>query len=229
VKAVPEFMAPRQTTAYYMPGDLRNAEPGWFYANTYALEQRPKYEMIALAMHEAVPGHHHQMAIAKELEGLPEFRRDTYLTAYGEGWALYSERLGLEMGLYDDPYDDFGRLLYEMWRACRLVVDPGMHALGWTRDEAIEFMRRNTALSELNIVNEVDRYIAWPGQATAYKIGELKIRELRARAEKALGKRFDRRAFHDRILGAGPLPLSTLERRIDEWIRRQQLAPLGYD
>ena len=192
VKEIPAFMAPNQTTAYYSPGDIRNAEPGYFYANTYALDQRPKYEMIALAMHEAVPGHHHQIAVAKEIDGVPEFRRQMWITSYGEGWALYSERLGIEMELYESPYDDFGRLLYEMWRATRLVVDPGMHALGWTRRQAIDFMAKNTALSMLNIENEVDRYIAWPGQACAYKLGELKIRELRAKAEAALGERFGR-------------------------------------
>jgi uncharacterized protein (DUF885 family) len=180
VRAIPDFMAPQQTTAYYSHGSIENGEPGWFYANTYGLDQRPKYEMIALAMHEAVPGHHLQSAIAQELEGIPEFRKHTWFNAFGEGWALYSERLGLEMGLYEDPYDDFGRLLYEMWRACRLVVDPGMHAFGWTREQAIEYMRRNTALSELNITNEIDRYIAWPGQACGYKIGEIRIRRLRA-------------------------------------------------
>ncbi len=187
VREVPLFMAPGQTTAYYMPGDLRNAEAGYFYANTYALDQRPKYEMISLALHEAVPGHHHQIAIAKEIDGLPEFRKNNWFTAFGEGWALYAERLGIEMDLFQDPYDDFGRLLYEMWRACRLVVDPGMHALGWSRSQAVDFMLENTALSELNINNEVDRYIAWPGQATAYKIGELKIRALREEAEQRLG------------------------------------------
>ena len=218
VREIPAFMAPSQTTAYYSRGDIDNAEPGYFYANTYALDQRPKYEMISLAMHEAVPGHHLQIAIAQELDGLPEFRKNSYFTAFGEGWALYSERLGIEMGLYEDPYDNFGRLLYEMWRACRLVVDPGMHALGWSREQAIQFMLDNTALSELNITTEVDRYIAWPGQATGYKIGELKIRELRQRAERKLSSRFDIRAFHDTVLGAGPLPLTMLERRINDWI-----------
>ena len=229
VQAIPEFMAPRQTTAYYRSGNLKNNEPGWFYANTYALQQRPKYEMIPLALHEAVPGHHHQTAIARELEGIPEFRKTTWFTAFGEGWALYTERLGIEMGMYEDPYDDFGRLLYEMWRACRLVVDPGMHALGWSRQQAIDFMLQNTALSELNIVNEVDRYIAWPGQATAYKIGELKIRELRKEAEEKLGERFDLRGFHDVILGAGSVPLDVMERRVRDWMQREELAGVSYD
>lgn len=222
VKEVPRFMAPTQTTAYYQSGSLENAEPGVFYANTYRLDQRPKYEMIALAIHEAVPGHHHQIALAQEIEGIPEFRRETWFTAFGEGWALYSERLGIEMGLYDDPYDDFGRLLYEMWRACRLVVDPGMHALGWSREQAIEFMKENTALSEHNIVTEIDRYIAWPGQATAYKIGEIRIVELRKRAEEALGETFDLREFHDVVLLAGAIPLPVLERRVEEWINARR-------
>ena len=187
-------------------------------ANTYQLDQRPKYEMITLAMHEAVPGHHLQIALAQEMENQPEFRKDAWFNAYGEGWALYSERLAIEMGLLRNSYDDFGRLTYEMWRACRLVVDPGMHALGWTREQAIQFMLDNTALSELNIKNEVDRYIAWPGQATAYKIGELRIRALRERAEKELGAKFDIRDFHDVVLGAGAVPLSILERRVNEWM-----------
>ncbi len=223
VRAIPAFMAPTQTTAWYQRGDIRNAEPGWFYANTYALDQRPKYEMIPLALHEAVPGHHLQVALAQELPDLPEFRRDSYFDAFGEGWALYSERLGIEMDLYGDPYDDFGRLLYEMWRSCRLVVDTGMHAMRWPRDRAIQYMLGNTALSRLNITNEIDRYISWPGQACAYKIGELKIRELRARAEERLGDKFDLRAFHDVVLGAGSIPLTTLEDRVDYWINVQTI------
>jgi uncharacterized protein (DUF885 family) len=218
VRAIPDFMAPTQTTAYYNRGSLENGQPGYFYANTYALDQRPKYEMVALALHEAVPGHHFQIAVAQELRDVPPFRQELWITAFGEGWALYAERLGIEMGLYKDPYDDFGRLLYEMWRACRLVVDTGMHALGWSREQAIRFMLDHTALSPLNIENEVDRYIAWPGQATAYKIGELKIRALRSGAEQALADRFDVRAFHDVVLGAGPLPLPILERRVETWV-----------
>lgn len=224
VREIPAYIAPNQTTGYYSQGDIRNAEPGYFYANTYALDQRPTYEMIALAMHESVPGHHLQIALAQEMKGVPEFRKDWYLSAFGEGWALYAERLGLEVGLYADPYDNFGRLLYEMWRACRLVVDPGMHAFGWSRARAVKFMLDNTALSELNVNTEIDRYIAWPGQACAYKIGELKIRELRDRAEQALGDTFDLRAFHDAVLGAGTLPLTILERRIDAWIARHAAA-----
>lgn len=218
VDEIPAFMAPQQTTAYYQSGDMRNAQPGCFMANTYDLKQRPKYEMITLAMHEAVPGHHLQISLAQEMEDQPEYRKDAWFNAFGEGWALYSERLAVEMGLLGDPYDDFGRLTYEMWRACRLVVDPGMHAFGWSREKAIQFMLDNTALSELNVKNEVDRYIGWPGQAVAYKIGELKIRELRERAEKALGPKFDIRAFHDVVLGAGSVPLNVLERRVNDWI-----------
>ena len=229
VEPIPDFMAQRQTTAYYRPGDLRNAQAGTFFANTYALDQRPTYEMKALSLHEAVPGHHLQMALAKELDDLPEFRRQVYITAFGEGWALYAERLGIEMGLYEDPYDDFGRLLYEMWRACRLVVDTGMHALGWSREDAIEFMRTNTALSELNIGNEVDRYIAWPGQACGYKIGELRIRELRSTAETMLGDKFDLREFHDVVLGAGAVPLPVMDRRVRDWIGRKRMAGEIYD
>lgn len=218
VKPIPAFMAPHQTTAYYQRGDLRNGQPGYFYANTFALDQRPRYEMMALSLHEAVPGHHFQIAIAQELDDVPEFRKDLWYTAFGEGWALYCERLGLEVGLYTSPYDDFGRLLYEMWRSCRLVVDTGMHALDWPRDKAVAFMLENTALSELNINVEVDRYIAWPGQATAYKIGELKIRELRARAEQKLGSNFDVREFHEVVLGGGCVPLNLLEKRVDLWV-----------
>lgn len=222
VRKVPDFMAPTQTTAYYQRGNIENAEPGYFYANTYALDQRPKYEMIALTLHEAVPGHHFQVARAAELEDLPEFRKHAWFTAFGEGWALYAERLGTEMGFYADSYDDFGRLLYEMWRACRLVVDTGVHALGWSREKAIGFMLDNTALSELNIANEVDRYISWPAQATAYKIGELRIRELRANAERALGAGFDVRGFHDVVLGAGSVPLTVLEKRVQAWTQKQR-------
>ena len=194
------------------------AAPGTYWVNTYALETRPLYELEALTLHEAVPGHHLQMALAQELTGLPEFRRYAYVNAFGEGWGLYSERLGIEAGFYQDPYSDFGRLTYEMWRACRLVVDTGIHAMGWTRQQAIDYMAERTALSRHEIATEVDRYISWPGQALAYKMGELKIRELRARAEKELGTRFDVRAFHDAVLANGSVPLDVLERQIDDWI-----------
>jgi uncharacterized protein (DUF885 family) len=218
VRPIPAYAAPQQTTGYFHPGDLRNGQASTFYVNTYALDQRPKYEMIPLTLHESVPGHHFQSSLARELEDVPDFRNDLWIQSFGEGWALYAERLGLELGLYQDPYDNFGRLLFELWRACRLVVDPGMHALGWTRAEAIAYLRANTPLTETNIHTEVDRYIQWPGQATCYKIGELKIRELRARAEQQLGKRSDLRAFHDMLLGAGTIPLSVLEQRVDAWI-----------
>jgi len=235
VEEMPGFMAPTAPTAYYQQGSLDLGVAGTFIANTYALDQRPKYEMVALTMHEAVPGHHHQIALAQELEaqGLHKWRTGGYVTAFSEGWALYTERLGLEMGenpiadgghgLYEDPYDDFGRLSYEMWRALRLVVDTGMHALGWTRQQAIDFMLANSALSRANIAAEVDRYIAWPGQACGYKIGEIRIRALREEAEAAIPD-LDLRAFHDRVLKAGALPLEILSRRVREWISEQTEA-----
>ena len=219
IRPVPDFSAPGQTTAYYFPGTGDGTRAGFYYVNTYDLKSRPLYEMEALSLHEAVPGHHLQLALQQELPNLPDFRRFYYFTSYVEGWALYSERLGLEMGFYADPYSNFGRLSYEMWRACRLVVDTGMHALGWTRQQAIDFMLANTSSTLLNLENEVDRYIAWPGQSLAYKIGELKIRELRARAEKQLGTKFNIREFHDMILLGGSLPLTVLESRVEEWIR----------
>src|ERR1700752_378976 len=219
IRPVPDFSAPGNTTAYYMPGTGDGTKAGRYYVNTYDLKSRPLYEMESLSFHEAVPGHHLQLALQQELPNLPDFRRFYWFTSYVEGWALYAERLGLEMGFYTDPYSDFGRLSYEMWRACRLVVDPGMHALNWTRQQAIDFMAANTSSTLLNIQNEVDRYIAWPGQALAYKIGELKIRELRARAEKDLGAKFNIREFHDVILLGGSLPLTVLESRVDEWIK----------
>jgi len=222
IREIPAYLAPGSTTAYYFPSPGDGSQAGFYYVNTFDLKSRPLYEIEALSLHEAVPGHHLQIALQQELAELPAFRRYAMFTAYVEGWALYAERLGLEVGFYTDPYSDFGRLTYEMWRACRLVVDPGMHALGWTRQQAIDFMAKNSALTLLNIANEVDRYIAWPGQALAYKIGELKIRELRARAEAELGARFDRRAFHDLLLGAGPVPLSLLEAWVVEWINRMK-------
>ena len=218
VREIPRFMAPSQTTAYYQQGSIDSGNPGWFYANTFALNQRPKYEMIPLALHEAVPGHHLQIALTQELPQRHSLRRDMGFTAFVEGWALYAERLGMDMKLFDDAYDDFGRLLYEMWRSCRLVVDTGMHALGWSRDQAVAFMRANTALSELNIDREVDRYISWPGQACAYKLGELEIRRLRASAEKELANTFNVRAFHDALLCDGALPLDVLSARMTKWI-----------
>jgi uncharacterized protein (DUF885 family) len=219
VKPFPDFEAPSQTTARYYSGAIDGTRPGYFVANTYKLETRPKYEMEALALHEAMPGHHLQIARAQELTGLPLFRKNNYETAYVEGWGLYAESLGTEMGFYSNPYSRFGQLTYEMWRACRLVVDTGIHALGWTREQAINHMLENTAKSENDITVEVDRYIAWPGQALAYKIGELKIKEIRANAQKQLGDRFDIRTFHNALLDDGPLPLEILETKMNTWMR----------
>jgi uncharacterized protein (DUF885 family) len=218
VREIPAFVAPRTTTAYYMPPAGDGTRAGFYYVNTYNLKSRPLFEIEALSLHEAVPGHHIQIALQQELERLPPFRRFSHATAFVEGWGLYAERLGLEVGFYQDPYRDFGRLSYEMWRACRLVVDTGMHALGWTRQQAIDFMAENTALSLHNITAEVDRYISWPGQATAYKMGELKIRALRRAAEEQLGAKFDVRHFHDAVLAAGAVPLDVLEENVKQYI-----------
>lgn len=218
IKPVPDYVAPQTTTAYYWEGAGDGSRAGFYYVNTYDLRSRPLYELEALSLHEAVPGHHLQIALQQELTDLPEFRRFEGFTAFVEGWGLYAERLGLEVGFYTDPYSDFGRLTYEMWRACRLVVDTGMHALGWSREQAIAFMLENTALTELNVRNEIDRYITEPGQALAYKVGELKIRELRRRAEERLGGGFDLRAFHDAVLLDGAIPLDALEAKIEAWI-----------
>jgi uncharacterized protein (DUF885 family) len=222
IKPVPDYVAPQTTTAYYWEGAGDGSRAGFYYVNTYDLPSRPLYELEALSLHEAVPGHHLQIALQQELTGLPEFRRFEGFTAFVEGWGLYAERLGLEAGFYTDPYSDYGRLTYEMWRACRLVIDTGMHALGWSRDQAIAFMMDNTALTELNVRNEIDRYITWPGQALAYKMGELKIRELRARAEERLGNGFDLRAFHDAVLLDGAVPLDVLEAKIEAWIEGER-------
>lgn len=219
---VPDAVAPSQTTAYYEPGSLAAGRPGYMFANTYKLDARPTYEMEALTLHEAVPGHHLQIAIAQELTGLPEFRKHSSFTAYVEGWALYAERLGEEMGFYQDPYSKFGQLTYEMWRAVRLVVDTGLHAMGWTRQQAIDFFLANTAKTLVDITVEVDRYIVWPGQALGYKMGEIRIRELRTMAEDALGAAFDIRGFHDELLASGAVPLEVLDARVTAWIARQK-------
>ncbi|MGB5816112.1 MAG: DUF885 domain-containing protein [Thermoanaerobaculia bacterium] len=224
VEPVPEHIAPKYTAGRYVGAPVGSTKPGYYWVNTYALESRPLYALTALTLHEAVPGHHLQNALRQELEDLPNFRRFSGVNAYGEGWGLYSERLGLEAGFYEDPYDNFGRLTYEMWRACRLVVDTGVHAKGWTRQQMIDYLAANTALSLHEITTETDRYISWPGQALAYKIGELKIRELRAKAEEALGERFDIREFHDVILRHGPVPLPVLESQIDAFIQEAQAS-----
>ena len=218
VKPVPDYAADAKPSAYYEPGSAEAGRAGYFVANTSHLDQRPKWEMEALALHESVPGHHLQIALAQEMDEKPELLRERGYTAFSEGWALYCEGLGKEMGFYKDPYSDYGRLSYEMWRAVRLVVDTGIHAMGWTRQQAIDYFREHTTLSDSNIKVEVDRYIVWPGQALAYKIGEMKISELRRRAEKTLGDKFDIRAFHDTVLGAGAVPLDVLEKRVDAWI-----------
>ncbi len=218
IREVPDYAAEGETAAYYNPGLGDGTRAGVYYVNTYDLASRPVYEIEALSLHEAVPGHHLQLALQAELADLPMFRRYSGYQSFVEGWALYSERLGLEVGFYTDPYTDFGRLSYEMWRACRLVVDTGMHALGWTRQQGIDHLVENTSSTLLNIINEIDRYIAWPGQALAYKIGELKIRELRRRAEQTLGSTFDLREFHDVVLLSGAVPLETLDRMVEQWI-----------
>ena len=222
VRAIPPETAEGTTTAYYGPGAPESGIAGHFYVNTSKLNQRPLWELPALTAHEAVPGHHNQIALQQELD-LPQFRKHAAsFTAYVEGWALYSEYLGEEMGLYDTPEKMMGRLSYEMWRACRLVVDTGIHAKGWTKAQAVTFMKENSALTEANIDAEVNRYISWPGQALGYKLGEIRIRELRAKAEAALGPKFDLRAFHDAVLAEGPVPLDVLSGRIDAWIAAEK-------
>lgn len=219
VEAVPAAIAPKYTTGRYSTGSAAEHRAGFYWVNTYNLPARPLYVLPALTLHEAVPGHHLQISLAEEIEGLPPFRTQTYLSAYGEGWALYCEWLGEEMGIYTTPYTRFGRMTYEMWRACRLVVDVGMHAKGWTRQEAVDFMASNTALSMHEVNTEIDRYIGWPAQALSYKIGELKIRELRQLAEAKLGNRFNIRDFHDLILKNGAVPLFILDKQVKDWIK----------
>jgi len=221
VTPIPDFKAPSQTTAYYQPGAPSAGRPGQYFVNTYNLHARPKWEMEALSIHEAVPGHHIQIALAQELEGAPEFRKHVGYSAFVEGWALYAESLGEEMGFYTDPYSKFGQLTYEMWRAVRLVVDTGMHAMGWTRQQAIDYFREHTGKTDQDITVEVDRYIVWPGQALAYKIGQMKIRELRREAEAKLGAKFNIRRFHDAVLEQGAVPLGLLKKHMESWIAVQ--------
>lgn len=220
VEPVPENIAAKYTTGRYI-SPTKDDQPGYYWVNTYALDKRPLYALTALTLHEAVPGHHLQISLSREMQDLPEVRRYTYISAFGEGWGLYSEFLGKEVGMYNDPYDEFGRLSYEMWRACRLVVDTGMHIKGWSRQKAIDFMLENTALSEHNVKTEIDRYISWPAQALSYKIGELTIKKLRKHAEVELGDKFDLRAFHHAVLEHGSVPLSILEENINQFIQQQ--------
>ena len=227
VRPIPAASAPDTTTAYYQPGAVDGSRAGYYYVNLYKPEVRPTWEMMALSLHEAVPGHHFQFARALELPEAPMFRRTAYFIAYGEGWGLYAERLGYDMGLYDDPYDRMGQLAYDMWRAVRLVVDTGMHTKGWSRDRAIQYFMDNSPKTRQDVVNEIDRYISWPGQALGYKIGQLKISELRAKAERELGDRFDLRDYNDAVLATGSVPLAVLERHIDAWIADRRAAPVA--
>jgi len=220
VEPVPENIAPKYTTGRYI-SPANDSQPGFYWVNTFALDKRPLYALTALTLHEAVPGHHLQISLSREMTELPDVRRYTYISAFGEGWGLYAEFLGKEVQMYDDPYDEFGRLSYEIWRACRLVVDTGMHIKGWSRQKSINYMLNNTALSEHNVTTEIDRYISWPAQALSYKIGELTIKRLRKQAEEALGANFDLREFHQAVLEHGSIPLSVLDENIQLFIQQQ--------
>ncbi len=222
MKEIEAFRAPASPVAYYNPTPEDGSRPGYYYINTYAPQERLRFTLEALTYHEAIPGHHFQMALDQENKDLPKFRRYASFTAYVEGWALYTEKLGYEIGGYQDAYSRFGQLTFEMWRACRLVVDTGMHAKGWSRDQAIDFMAKNTSLARVDIENEIDRYISWPGQALAYKLGELRILEMRREAEKKLGTKFDLRAFHDALLSGGAMPIDLLEHRMDVWVESRR-------
>jgi len=219
---VPDYAEKSQTTAYYWQGAVETGRPGYFFANTYALNTRPKWEMEPLTLHEAVPGHHLQISLSQEMGDLPAFRRFGGYTAFVEGWGLYAESLGEEMGFYADPYAKFGQLTYEMWRAVRLVIDTGLHSMGWSREQAINYFKQNAGKNEHDIVVEVDRYIVTPGQALAYKLGELKFKELRAFATKELGAKFDVRLFHDQVLKNGAVPLSLLDEQVRAWVAEQK-------
>jgi uncharacterized protein (DUF885 family) len=218
VEPVPAYAEKSQTAAYYLPGAPDGSRPGTFFANTYDLRSRPNWEFESLALHEAVPGHHLQIALAQELDDLPAFRRNAWFTAYGEGWGLYAESLGEELGLYTDPFSRYGAYSGELWRAIRLVVDTGMHALGWSREQGIEYAQETAGRYDHDIVVEIDRYLIWPGQALAYKLGELELQALRRKAAAALGDRFDVAAFHDEVLRHGCLPLQVLGAQVDAWI-----------
>ncbi len=218
IEPVPADIAPTYTAGRYSPSSIKSTRAGNYWVNLYNLPSRSLYTLEALTLHEAVPGHHLQMSLTQELENLPTFRRNLYVNAFGEGWGLYAESLGYEIGLYQDPYSSFGQLTYDMWRACRLVIDVGLHAKGWTRDQAVEYLAENTALSMHEVNTEINRYIAWPGQALAYKMGELKIKELRKRANSILGEKFDVRQFHDMLLSEGTLTLRLMEKLVDKYI-----------
>jgi uncharacterized protein (DUF885 family) len=225
VMPVPEYAEKEQAAAYYEHGAPDGSRPGTVYVNTYKFETRPLYQVEMTAYHEGLPGHHLQLSIQQELTGLPEFRKYVNYTAYVEGWGLYAERLGKEVGFYQDPYSDYGRLEGDIWRGVRLVVDTGVHSQHWTRDQMVDYFHAHSALAEADVQAEVDRYIAWPSQALGYKVGQLKLLELRAKAQKALGDRFDIRAFHDQVLDSGQLPLDLLEQRIDQWIAASTAQP----